>query len=475
MASANLYRSGYLHLFYEDYINQGSSNLNPYSQIWKAKEQIKNLAKARISSRASKSLQKQQEIEEMYKLKEGDFANLMGESSARWKETNTIMGSFDAAIAALKQLIKEKDTDVDYASYLSDWIIQSIDNILMIGAHTNGLSEAAIEQIKIFKNKYSSEVAPHLKWGYYRVNSRNKELLDAIASVQSNISGYMLEIANVYAFLGANATALNAIVNIGGVKSGDGIKVTIDPKLITDNAKLQAAISQNNGTQSKADNILILNMGEGGGSATMISSYLGLQDKNVSDISKVKVGSYTMGQLGIGNYYDVNFLVNTAAGLGHNYRSARSTIGDINRSHLQTEINQGYIDELWANIKNSVVILGVADAVAGELNANITNQVDYYVVRSKITGQTRVISTGEILQNVLTKHLEKAISDNINYNGKGNRKEYWTINYSAFVPDSEASSRPEAAIMRSNKAYSEVLQAIMNTKIKISVDFRDWF
>lgn len=54
----------------------------------------------------------------------------------------------------------------------------------------------------------------------------------------------------------------------------------------------------------------------------------------------------------------------------------------------------------------------------------MTNQVDYYVVRSKTTGQIRVISTGEILQNVLTKHLEKAISDNINYNGKGNRKEY---------------------------------------------------
>ena len=73
------------------------------------------------------------------------------------------MADFDAAIAALKQLIKEKDTDVDYATYLSDMITNSIDQILLMGAQTGGLAEGAISQIKNFQNKFNTEVTPHLK------------------------------------------------------------------------------------------------------------------------------------------------------------------------------------------------------------------------------------------------------------------------------------------------------------------------
>lgn len=72
-----------------------------------------------------------------------------------------------------------------------------------------------------------------------------------------------------------------------------------------------------------------------------------------------------------------------------------------------------------------MIILGVADAVAGDIAANMTNQVDYYVIREKSTGRIRLISSGEIILNYLNRYLEKNISENIAYNSKtGNRKEY---------------------------------------------------
>ena len=70
--------------------------------------------------------------------------------------------------------------------------------------------------------------------------------------------------------------------------------------------------------------------------------------------------------------------------------------------------------------------------------------------------------------------MQSNISDKVNFVGgkKASREEYWTINYQNYVPLSEASSKSEAAVTRSNKAYSAVLQAIMRTKLQITVDFR---
>ena len=471
-----LYESGYLHLFYEDYASSAGGSFNSYAQIQKAKQNIRKKAKRELTQRAKSIQAHQQDIEELYNLKESEFANLMTENNANWNKAQGIMSNFDSAISKLKQLIQQKSTDVDEASFLSDQIVQSIDNILKLGQKTHGLSNAAMQQIRSFLDDYNSQVVPHLKWGYYRVSARNKKLLDAITSVQSNVSGYMLEIANVYAFIGANIPALQTIINIGGAKMSGDVKQILDPKLQADYQKLQAALAMNNGTQSKADNILILSMSNGNGNATMITSYLGMQDKNVSDVTRVKVGAYTLGQLGITNYYEKNYLVNTAGGLGHNFRSAKEKIGNAIRTHQSLQVNQGTIDEIWHNIKDSMIILGAADAVAGDIAANMTNQVDYYVIREKSTGRIRLISSGEIILNYLNRYLEKNINENIAYNSKtGNRKEYWTINYSAYVPDSAASSRPDAAQLRSSAAYGEILNAIFNTKLTITINFKEWF
>lgn len=477
---ANLYRSGYLHLFFEDYVNQGeSANFNPYAEIWKAKTTIKNLANSKLKAKIG-SLNSVPDIEELYSLKEGDFSGLGGDVQERWQQANAAMADFDAAIAALKQLIKEKDTDVDYATYLSDMITNSIDQILLMGAQTGGLADGAISQIRNFQNKFNTEVIPHLKWGYYRINKNKNSLINSITAVQSNVSGYMLEVANVYAFLGAGEASLAKIINIGSHNSvlGSGVKITLDPKLLQDHEKLAAAISENNGQQSKVDNILMVNISNGNGTVSMETSYVGLQNKNIKDLSKVKVASYTLGQLGISNFYSANYLANVAGGLaGDKYRLARSTVDPNLRTHSNTMMSQGYVDEIWANIKNSMKVLAYADAIAGEAKANITNKIDYYVVRSKGTGAVRVISVGAILQNLLEKNMQSDIGDKVNFVGGKNasREEYWTINYQNYVPLSEASSKSEAAVTRSNKAYSAVLQAIMRTKLQITIDFRSWF
>lgn len=488
LASADRYRKGYLHLFYEDYLNKGNANFNPYSQIWEAKQKIKTIAEAQFSVGIAKSTQKQMLVEELFTLNEDDFSQLRPEDAQNGlKSSAESMGSFDAAINRLQTLVKEGSQDVGAANELMDTIVESIDNILKLGASTGGMAQSAMDIISN-ENKRVAQVRSmlkYLKWSKNNKKRKQQDILDGLSDILSNISGYMFEIATVYAYICANESALGQMINIGGNnKISNGVVTTIDPHLIEDYKKLQSALAQNNGQQSKVDNMLILNASNGNGNASYTTVYSGFQNKNYTDVSRIKIGNKTLGELGIGNYYSSNFLANTAGGLaGDKYRLAKQAGVTSNyRTHNNDEegksgLTQTNVDELWANIKDSMKILGFVDLLVGTKKDNITNKVDYWVIRQKTSGKIRVIPVAEILNNIWQKYIQKPDSAKITFLGGKNssREKYWTINYQNFVPDEAASSRTEAAIQRSNAAYSKVLQEVIKTKITISVNFNDWF
>lgn len=47
-------------------------------------------------------------------------------------------------------------------------------------------------------------------------------------------------------------------------------------------------------------------------------------------------------------------------------------------------------------------LLAIADAIAGDINDNITMRPNYYVIRQKGGGEVRVIGTSRILNKIRT-------------------------------------------------------------------------
>jgi len=90
-------------------------------------------------------------------------------------------------------------------------------------------------------------------------------LINEISAIQSNVSGYMLELAWVYAFLVAGKPALEQMINIGGHDLGGLAKVIVDPKMKADLAKIEDVLNSNP-VQAKAD--VIFNLTPGNVSAT---------------------------------------------------------------------------------------------------------------------------------------------------------------------------------------------------------------
>lgn len=345
---ANLYRSGYLHLFYDDYAYR--ANFNPYSVIEDAKQKIRKVAEEKLENRISTLGEEQKELEELYNLKSGEFEDLMQRTlSPDQNGISSAMLDFDAAIEELKKLAKEGQQDVQVAEDLSNQIVESIDKILLLGAETGGLGAAAVAQIKEGLNRFNTKVRPHLKYVKNKsLGVQRKRLLNEISDVQSNVSGYMQELANVYGPLVAHEFGLGEVLNIGGYNLIREGSVHIDPKLSQAYAKVQEALSQNNGTQSKADGLMMFG-GGGSGVVSYTTSYRGLQDKNVKDVSRIKVGTFTLQELGIESYYTSSFLTNVAGGLaGSLFREAKEKAGieADERTHGNDSFTQTSVDEI---------------------------------------------------------------------------------------------------------------------------------
>lgn len=454
--------AGYLHLFYEDYIHRSG---DPAFIISAKKTEIMSKAVGKIQARAGGSLVVEKEFEQLYSLKEGEFAN--AGVIEKLEVANKQMISFDQAIAELKTLVSEQGT-LTHGIELCNTCIESIDAILKMGANTHGLADSAYQEVQNFKQKMQS-VKKSLRHTALskRSSEERKVLLDTIGAIQSNISGYLLEIAWVYAFLGANKKALGAMMNIGGHNTNIGITYKEDPKMREDINMIDQMLSQNE-VQSKAD--AIFNLHPDNVSAT--TNWVGFQLKNFSDIGSIHVGNYSLGEILEESGYNENFVVNIAGTLAGNQYKANKEISPNLRTYKENLSSQGEVDNLWRNLKNSTKPLGIADAIAGAISNNFTNKVNYYVIRSKSTQQIKVIPVSFILNKIAAafqSNQDKIFGINAGeYDGTtkaATRSTYWEKNVAAFDPEDSTGQT------RSRIAYSQVLNEINQTKISISVNF----
>lgn len=474
MSGWNNYGSGYLRLFYEDYIMDTSTN--PYQVIAEAKQQIKRDALHLLEGHQRGNELFEQEFQALYELTESnEFADAGIVDNL--EKINLDMSNFDAAIGKLKELVSDSD-NVGAAVEEGNKVIESIDSILEKGAALQGLGDSAYTEIYNFKQKMK-KVCYTLKY----IKDKNltldgrKDLLNQIKAIQSNVSGYMLELALVYAFIGSNEYGLNeihqAMINIGGHTGGLRAQMKISPYMEEDLKKLKQALSQNGSIQSKADVVFHLLMGDGNGEVSSDSGWVGFQAKNVGDIKKaIHVGNYTLESIGIDKYYDQGFLVNIVGSLAGD--SYRQEVPKEKRRFKGTLSSQGAIDTLWQSIKNSTKWLGAADAIAGAANANISNQVSYYIIRDKGSGHIKVIAVSKIFNKIIEAikaEQEYALGINTGLADFGTgrtRSHYFSINVNAY-------SENKTPTERSSEAWPKIWEAIQQTKVSIAINFSSFF
>ena len=315
---------------------------------------------------------------------------------------------------------------------------------------------------------------------YANVRNDNKdEILDALSDIESNVSGYALEIASIYGVVGAGQYGMKnlheTMINTGSNTLGKNVTKTFkeDPQIISDFQKLTEALNSNS-QQAKADSVINLHMSDGSGSVTGNVEWVGFQEKNYKEISSIEVLEKTLGELGIFSYYDQNVLVNLAGGLGNNYQN-NNVMHFLVRNPDYGE-TQGQLDQVWLGIRNSMKLLCAVDGIAGYLQSNFTNQVNYYVIRRKTDAQVNVIGVSRILDkiiNALNSNESSAMGINwgeIKSGRYNNRSVYWKHNTENFQPWSLT-----AAQTRSDKAYPQIVNEISQTKVRISLNFSAFF
>lgn len=264
---------GYLYLFYEDYI--GDSSIDPYAIITSIKDDIKKNALSKIQQGAEESLLVEYKFEQLYALNNSkdEFANI--QIQQRYQQANLVLNNFDEAIATLKQKIKEGNSEVVPAIEIGNDIIKNIDAILDFGAKTGGLADGAIYQVEQFKKRMEQNVQTklhYIKDAGGQLSDFKKPLIDELKAIQSNISGYMLEIAHIYAFLQGNSAFLGQMINIGSQNRDDKV-ITFkkDPKMEADRIELNKALKENK-VQSKVDAIFNLHFTERDGTVSAETS-----------------------------------------------------------------------------------------------------------------------------------------------------------------------------------------------------------
>lgn len=468
--------AGYLYLFYGDYVGE---NGNPYSIITGVKENIKREALQKFQIAYNSSAEIEQAFEKKYKLKSDEFGRIDFLSTKTFADANASMSDFDAAISELKKLISDGGT-VKKMEEEGRKAVLAIDDLLMKGAQLGGLTDGAYSQLEDGLKRLR-HVRSLIRYTDSR-NNQKDEILDAISDVESNVSGYMLELSSVYGSVGASQYGLEknheVMINIGSNTLGENVFKTYkeDPQILADLQKLSAALASNNGVQSKADSVINMHMEDGNGSVSTDVTWVGFQEKNYRDISSIPlVKNKMLGELGIFSYYDSDMLVNIAGSFGNNYQKN----GIFSKNMMRySNIGQGEIDKIWNEVKNSMKLLIAADAIAGEMNNNFTNKVNYYVIRRKGDGEVRVIGVSRILDKIATAFMTGENSSlginwgtNITNTQYTNRSKYWSVNAENF----QKKSGPLAGPVRSAGAYQTIWSLIYTTKISISLNFSSFF
>lgn len=476
----------YFYLYYGDYIAE--SGVNPYKIIENAKTKIQKKALSQIKSRSEQSRTTEEEFEKLYNIQPEDFApdgDLKLDSVVdidRWKAVNADMSNFDvsisAAVNALNKGVEEWNNRSEILRQAQN-AINSIDAVLRKGAETQGLTDGAMAEARKWKKKLQNLKANIS----VSEDMDGKGLAKKMKQIAGHVSGALLEIAFPYAFLTAVEKGLSdtssVMMNIGA-HSGPRLSATYkqDPRISEDIRTLRAVLkNQNKNIQTKADSVLTIHSNNVAGTTT----WVGFQQKNYSNIKNIKIAEIAIRDLT--NFFEnEDFLINTAGGLGYNHKQNEVY---MNPSHGQLYMQKD-IDIIWREVMRNFKLAAAADAIAGFVQSNFTNQVHYYVIRNKTNGEVRVIGVSSILNRIWEdfKNNESktmGFSTNNNYEDggalfnflsrTGYREAYWKSNVEEFRfgwPSREK-------YVRSASAAPRIWEMIQSAKIKIALDFSAYF
>ena len=144
------------------------------------------------------------------------------------------------------------------------------------------------------------------------------------------------------------------------------------------------------------------------------------------------------------------------------------------------------VDILWREVMRNFKLGAAADAIAGFVQSNFTNQVHYYVIRNKRGNGARVIGVSSILNRILqdfknekTKTMGFSTENNYEDGGTlfnflsrtGYREVYWKSNVEEFRYGWPSREK----YVRSAAAAPQIWEAIQSTKMKIALDFSAYF
>lgn len=465
--------AGYLYLFYEDYYNNsGMAPTDPYAKINMIKQEIWGRNRDIFAMKVASSEVVETEFEKLYNLKDNEFADV-GIQSKIDKLSHGELHDFDQATKRLRELAK-KSPEVSGAVKQGNKIIDIIDQLLAKGATLGGLADSSYQEL-IKSRQRMADIQARLEFieGTGWTNKDRTWVIDKMKDIVSNVSGYMLEWAFTYAFLQANQKGLDglisAMVNIGGHGSNVTVTKKMDPRMQEDLNKINNALAENK-AQSTAD--VVFNMHSGG--ATAQTTWVGFQAKNYGDISKVYLAEKSYNQLNILSYYDDNFLVNIAGTFAGDQYKAK--IPSSRRAFKGQLSKQSDVDTIWGTIRDTMRIVGIADAIAREFQSNFSNSINYFVIRNKANSNVKVIGASKVYRNIINEMQQDNLSTIVGQERDSwqerSRRNYFNINLQHF---SSLRDTEEAKWDRSNDAYSEVLNAVLNTKIKISLNFSSFF
>lgn len=477
----------YLHLWYANFDPEGAF----IDQIESTKEQIKNNAISRMRNKSQTSGAIEKEFEKWYQIK--SQTDLDGQINIS-QGMHSLLGELDAVAKNFRDNLNEAKTLTAKRKVIND-AITFIDKILDQGANRGYTTEAALRQIEANKKQLEEAITYFNKWADY--NKKGKNLIEeAIKTMETGTAGYTFELADQLGFLTANQKGLKDVhdlyINIGG--STDFRTVKEDPEFERELELLANAISENNGQLAQGDQVLFYHANDGQGHVDMTTHYAVFQDKNYTNISRVSIMQKTWEQLGVIPLYGANNLVNLAAGMGNANLSHKTTgyarqilgkhkvnatgMGFTSTAPTDPIISQTELDLAWRTVRETVRLKAAADALASNLNTNFINQPNYYVIRSRVSGEVHVIGASTILDKIstdLAQGVESSMGIQFNYSHESwqnrTREKFWMWNIGFFNPG----KNPEARLTRSNSAYFPILNKILTQEVRISLNFSNYF
>lgn len=475
----------YLYLLWNDY--QKNGGVSP--------EEALNEAKIKIMTRFSKLasinpvLQEEKElIKDAYSLTNKEFRDSV-EQSLMDLDSNgygTILQNIDTKANNIKELLKETNSSQVYYDELNK-IIELLDQVINIGSQGGEVTSASVKKIEGVRDKakqLESKVATQKKKG----NRLGKKTLDYLADLQkdlvSNVAGYSLEIfltlsqmtAEYYGHKYISDKLKTSVLN-------SGVNIQEDPLMPDFLSRIEGEIKELNGTQAKADTVRFFqadpNLGSAGGYLTIVAETA--QAKNYTDMSKISLGGqfteHSLSNLNsqgdnIFDFFPEEYLVNAAASLGYNVQLGKtdSEIIKIIKEHGESGATQDELVENWNNIIKNVSVLSAIDAIVGK---DILSSAQYYVIRNKIGGQVKVISSADIISKIALDPMRILNFEGLSNNKVNKRYEMSDLNKNEFVKDKD---RNTARLIRSTIVWNKVRGIILNTKIKIgSMNLSSWF